>query len=103
MACKSNKCADGVIISPLKPRQKIDFMRSDARTPGLVFARNERSTMMKSRFVAYLGFVCLAASTVMASDLQNDLKARRARVMERLGPESILILFSAPERVYSND
>ena len=58
---------------------------------------------MKSRFVACLVFVCLAASAVRASDLQDDLKARRARMMERLGPESILILFSAPEKVYSND
>src|SRR5215831_15437237 len=67
------------------------------------FLKNERTARMKSRFVACLVFVCLAASAVRASDRQDDLKSRRARVMERLGPESILILFSAPEKVYSND
>lgn len=36
-------------------------------------------------------------------DLQDDLKARRARVLERLGPDSMLILWSAPARVYSRD
>jgi Xaa-Pro aminopeptidase len=38
-----------------------------------------------------------------ASDLSDDLAARRARLMERLGPDSMLVLLSAPPRVYSND
>jgi Xaa-Pro aminopeptidase len=38
-----------------------------------------------------------------ADDLQDDLKARRARLMERVGPTGLLILRSAPERTYSND
>ncbi len=39
----------------------------------------------------------------VAGEFQDDLKARRARAMERLGPESMLILWSAPVRNYSND
>jgi Xaa-Pro aminopeptidase len=32
-----------------------------------------------------------------------ELRARRGRVMERLGPNSLLVLFSAEPRVYTND
>jgi Xaa-Pro aminopeptidase len=38
-----------------------------------------------------------------AGELQDDLRARRGRVMEALGPESLLIHRSAPARVYSRD
>ena len=38
-----------------------------------------------------------------AGPLQDDLKARRARVMEKLGPDSVAVFWSAPERVYSGD
>ena len=38
-----------------------------------------------------------------AGELQDDLRARRGRVMEALGPESVLIHRSAPTRVYSRD
>ncbi len=47
--------------------------------------------------------VLVYAGTARAQQFQDDLKARRARAMERLGNDSILILFSAPEKVYSND
>jgi Xaa-Pro aminopeptidase len=51
-----------------------------------------------------LAFVVIAlAVPAVAQQFQDDLKARRARVMERLGPDSILILFSASEKVYSQD
>lgn len=43
------------------------------------------------------------ASAVRASELTDDLTARRARVMDRLGPETMLILWSAPTVRYSND
>jgi Xaa-Pro aminopeptidase len=46
-----------------------------------------------------LALTCLAH----AGELQDDLAARRARVMDRLGPEAMLVLFSAPTRVYSAD
>jgi Xaa-Pro aminopeptidase len=42
-------------------------------------------------------------STAMASEFSDDLAARRARMMERLGPDAMLILFSAPTRNYSLD
>jgi Xaa-Pro aminopeptidase len=38
-----------------------------------------------------------------AGELQDDLRARRARVMEALGPESVLVHWSAPTRVFSRD
>lgn len=45
----------------------------------------------------------LAGSPLRASEFTDDLVARRARLMERLGPDAIAVLFSAPARVYSND
>lgn len=49
--------------------------------------------------------LCLLAwaSAAAAGPLQDDLKARRARAMERLGPDALAIFWSAPERVYSAD
>jgi len=45
----------------------------------------------------------LSVMTAAAGPQQDDLKSRRSHTMERLGPESIAIFWSAPERVYSND
>ena len=49
--------------------------------------------------------VCLVAlaGVAAAGPLQDDLKARRARAMEKLGPDAIAIFWSAPPRVYSAD
>jgi len=41
--------------------------------------------------------------TATAATLQDDVKARRARVAERLGPDAIAIFWSAPSRVFSAD
>jgi Xaa-Pro aminopeptidase len=41
--------------------------------------------------------------TAFAGELQDDLRARRSRVMEQLGPDAMLILWSAPVATYSND
>ena len=38
----------------------------------------------------------LLPAVALAGELQDDLKARRARVMEAIGPESILVHWSAP-------
>jgi Xaa-Pro aminopeptidase len=46
------------------------------------------------------GALCLPAA---AGELQDDLAGRRARAMEKLGPEAMLILWSAPPKVYSMD
>jgi len=43
------------------------------------------------------------AMPVRASELSDDLAARRGRVMDRLGPDAILILWSAPTIRYSPD
>jgi Xaa-Pro aminopeptidase len=45
----------------------------------------------------------LQASVLFGSELSDDLSARRARLMERLGPDAMVVLFSAPERNYSLD
>ena len=43
------------------------------------------------------------AIAARSSDLTDDLSARRARLMERLGPDALLIVTSAPIRTYSLD
>jgi Xaa-Pro aminopeptidase len=47
--------------------------------------------------------IAFIASSARASELSDDLKARRARVMEKLGPDAIAILWSAPGARYSLD
>lgn len=57
-----------------------------------------------SRRIPLLAVCLLAGATLAgAGPLQDDLKARRARAMEKLGPDTVAIFWSAPERVYSND
>ncbi len=53
--------------------------------------------------LAQLAWLLLAAMPAAASDFSDDLAARRARIMDRLGPDTMLVLLSAPPRVYSND
>jgi Xaa-Pro aminopeptidase len=50
-----------------------------------------------------LAALLVPALSVGADELQDDLKARRARVVQQLGPETMLVLFSAAPKVYSND
>jgi Xaa-Pro aminopeptidase len=45
----------------------------------------------------------LTAAPARASEFSDDLGARRSRLMQRLGPDTMLVLLSAPARVYSND
>jgi Xaa-Pro aminopeptidase len=55
---------------------------------------------------AALASVCLlllAPSAARASDFGDDLHARRARLMERLGADAMLVLWSAPTARYSLD
>lgn len=58
---------------------------------------------MRRAPAAMLCVSVVAGIAVIASELTDDLKARRAKLMERLGPESLLILRSAPEQTYSRD
>src|SRR5262245_24060005 len=53
--------------------------------------------------VAVILTLCAGVMPARASDFSDDLKARRARVMERLGPDALMILWSAPPARYSQD
>jgi Xaa-Pro aminopeptidase len=57
---------------------------------------------MKRQALRALGLL-LQASVAFGSELSDDLSARRARMMERLGTETMAVLFSSPERNYSRD
>src|SRR5207247_1008916 len=46
---------------------------------------------------------CAAAAGAAATEFSDDLAARRAQLMERIGADAMLIAFSAPSRVYSLD
>ena len=48
-----------------------------------------------------MGAVLAGAAIAGAGPLQDDLAARRARLMERLGTDTVAIVWSAPSRVYS--
>jgi Xaa-Pro aminopeptidase len=50
-----------------------------------------------------LGLLPGFVSAARASGLSDDLASRRARVMDRLTPETLLVLWSAPVVRYSND
>jgi Xaa-Pro aminopeptidase len=50
-----------------------------------------------------LAAVLWTPAAVLAGPLQDDLRARRARAMETLGPDAMAIFWSAPTRVYSHD
>jgi Xaa-Pro aminopeptidase len=47
--------------------------------------------------------VCAFSLGVQAGELQDDLKARRARVMEKLDAGTLFVHVSAPEKTYSHD
>ena len=55
------------------------------------------------RHVLPVAGLLLHASLAFGGELSDDLSARRARMMERLGPDAMLVLFSAPTRNYSLD
>jgi Xaa-Pro aminopeptidase len=48
-------------------------------------------------------FLLLSSAGLRASEFSDDLKARRARMMERLGADAVLVLWSAPPARYSRD
>ena len=59
----------------------------------------------RRRFTIVLAALAAIAIAVAAgaSELSDDLKARRARLMAKLGPDTLLVMWSAPTRVYSRD
>src|SRR5918993_5468293 len=58
---------------------------------------------MKRSIALLAAILVLLPVWAAAGPLQDDLKARRARVMEQLGPDAMAIFWSAPVRVYSHD
>jgi len=58
---------------------------------------------MLKRVAAVVVLVLCTAITARADVFSEDLKARRAKLMERLGPDAILIAWSATSKVYSTD
>jgi Xaa-Pro aminopeptidase len=61
---------------------------------------------VKRHLAPVLAAVCLlllATGVARASELSDDLHARRSRIMERLGADAVLVLWSAPTRRYSLD
>jgi Xaa-Pro aminopeptidase len=56
-----------------------------------------------TRVFSLIAVALLLSTPAHAGEFQDDLQGRRARLMERLTPEGMLILWSAPVRVYSHD
>lgn len=50
-----------------------------------------------------VGAIAAGSSAVHAGEYQDDLKARRARLMQSLDAGTVLIAWSAPAKVYSTD
>jgi Xaa-Pro aminopeptidase len=59
--------------------------------------------MLKKRALIALIPLLFVPAMARGGPLQDDLKGRRARVMDRLSTETLAIFWSAPVRVYSND
>src|SRR5919198_4490511 len=55
------------------------------------------------RIAALLALIISVPTLLAAGPLQDELKARRSRAMQALGPDTIAIFWSAPPRVYSLD
>jgi len=53
--------------------------------------------------LALLLLVIASAGAASSAELTDDLTARRARLMDRLGPDALFIATSAPTRLYSLD
>src|SRR5262245_9048850 len=70
----------------------------------LIISLMGRAPLSRSRTVALaLIVIGFSATGVRADELSDDLAARRARLMERLGPDTMLVLLSAPSRPSSLD
>ena len=53
--------------------------------------------------LAAVAAVAAAATTVHAGPLQDDLAARRSRLLAQLSPGTVAVVWSAPPRVFSLD
>jgi Xaa-Pro aminopeptidase len=59
--------------------------------------------MLRKCIKSVLLVTLLVPATAWGGPLQDDLKPRRARVMDQLSPDTLAIFWSAPVRVYSHD
>ena len=59
--------------------------------------------MRMKHLTVVLALTLFTPLTSAAGPLQEDLAARRGKLMERLGPDTLAIFWSAPTRVYSGD
>src|SRR5437899_7177794 len=58
---------------------------------------------MARRAVFVIALAMLLVASARASELSDDLAVRRARVMNALGPDTMLVVWSAPPQRYSRD
>jgi Xaa-Pro aminopeptidase len=56
-----------------------------------------------ARRIAVLVLLLLVTAPLSASELSDDLAARRGRLMQQFGPDTLIIVLSAPARTYSGD
>ena len=61
------------------------------------------SLRMRGVTAAAMAGVLAVAAAAVAGPLQDDLTARRAKLMATLGPDAMAIVWSAPTKVYSLD
>ncbi|HEY7515748.1 MAG TPA: aminopeptidase P N-terminal domain-containing protein [Vicinamibacteria bacterium] len=59
--------------------------------------------MLRAATSCLIAALFLVPAAGRGGELQDDLKGRRARLLEKLDPETIFVLFSSPTRVYSLD
>src|SRR6187399_548860 len=56
-----------------------------------------------TRAFFFVAVLLLLSVPARAGEFQDDLQARRARMMEQISPDGMLILWSAPVRQWSHD
>jgi Xaa-Pro aminopeptidase len=81
------------------PATMCNLLFSPVRVPR---ARTLRQCARHAGLVLALLWMTVSAASA-AGSIQDEVKARRARLAERLGPDAVAIFWSAPSRVYSAD
>src|SRR4051794_20711152 len=81
-----------------------DSCRAEPRDDSNVASGRRRRSLVRStrwtRAIAVVWLLLACAGLARASEFADDLAARRARIMERLGPDTMLVLWSAPPQRY---
>src|SRR5687767_7240230 len=86
-----------------QPRIEPTNRKNAARGPLNVESNAEVPRMTARILFLALALLACSSQALLAGPLQDDLKARRARMMERLTPQTLAVVWSAPQRVYSTD